>query len=121
MRSFRHRAFMVAMAMILLLGLSGAGVVQAAQIPWQNPSGTTNDFTFDNGGTSDQLFVPAGTSPLVTPTGLSFFPSAFKAQSANGSGLPDSTGQEKKGPRNEFFYFNDEAGLTALRFDNWKL
>jgi arylsulfatase len=35
--------------------------------------------------------------------------------------VPYLTGQEKKGPRNEFFYFNDEAGLTALRFDNWKL
>jgi arylsulfatase len=34
--------------------------------------------------------------------------------------LPHLTGQEKKGPRNEFFYFNDEAGLTALRYDNWK-
>ena len=35
--------------------------------------------------------------------------------------VPYLTGQEKKGPRTEFFYFNDEAGLTALRFDNWKL
>ena len=35
--------------------------------------------------------------------------------------LPYLTGQEKKGPRNEFFYFNDEGGLMALRFDNWKL
>ena len=35
--------------------------------------------------------------------------------------VPYLTGQEKKGPRNELFYFNDEAGLTALRFDNWKL
>ena len=35
--------------------------------------------------------------------------------------VPYLTGQEKKGPRTEFFYFNDEAGLTALRYDNWKL
>jgi arylsulfatase len=35
--------------------------------------------------------------------------------------LPYLTGQEKKGPRTEFFYFNDEGGLTALRYDNWKL
>jgi arylsulfatase A-like enzyme len=35
--------------------------------------------------------------------------------------LPYLTGAEKKGPRNEFFYFNDEGGLTALRYDNWKL
>ena len=35
--------------------------------------------------------------------------------------VPYLTGAEKKSPRNEFFYFNDEGGLTALRFDNWKL
>src|SRR6476661_3888390 len=94
MRISRRLAFMVAAAMILCGGLLG-GAAHAAQIPWQNPSGTTNDFTFDNGGTSDQLFVPAGTSPVVTPTGLSFFPSGFKAQSANGSGLPASTASDK--------------------------
>jgi arylsulfatase A-like enzyme len=35
--------------------------------------------------------------------------------------LPYLTGEEKKGPREEFFYFSDDADLTALRFDNWKL
>jgi arylsulfatase len=35
--------------------------------------------------------------------------------------LPYLTGQENKSPRTEFFYFNDEGGLTALRYDNWKL
>jgi arylsulfatase A-like enzyme len=35
--------------------------------------------------------------------------------------LPLLTGKVKKGPREEFFYFNDDGGLTALRFDNWKL
>jgi arylsulfatase A-like enzyme len=35
--------------------------------------------------------------------------------------LPYLTGEERKGPRAEFFYFTDEAELTALRYDNWKL
>jgi arylsulfatase len=35
--------------------------------------------------------------------------------------LPYLTGQEAKSPREEFFYFNDDGDLTALRFDNWKL
>jgi arylsulfatase A-like enzyme len=35
--------------------------------------------------------------------------------------LPYLTGQEAKGPRKEFYYFNDDAQLTALRYDNWKL
>ncbi|MGB8340795.1 MAG: arylsulfatase [Chthoniobacterales bacterium] len=35
--------------------------------------------------------------------------------------LPLFTGEVKKGPREDFFYFSDEGELTALRFDNWKL
>ena len=35
--------------------------------------------------------------------------------------LPLLTGQEQKGPREEFFYFSDDGDLTALRYDNWKL
>ncbi|MFN8549855.1 MAG: arylsulfatase [Candidatus Obscuribacterales bacterium] len=35
--------------------------------------------------------------------------------------LPYLTGQEKKSPRQEFFYFNDDAELVALRYDNWKM
>jgi len=35
--------------------------------------------------------------------------------------LPYLNGTEKKGPRKEFFYFNDDAQLTGLRFDRWKL
>ena len=35
--------------------------------------------------------------------------------------LPYLTGKEKKGPREEFFYFSDEGDLMGLRFNNWKL
>jgi arylsulfatase A-like enzyme len=31
------------------------------------------------------------------------------------------TGQTKKGPREEFFYFSDDGDLQALRYDNWKI
>lgn len=34
--------------------------------------------------------------------------------------LPYFTEQEKKSPRNEFFYFSDDGDLTGLRYDNWK-
>ena len=34
--------------------------------------------------------------------------------------LPYFTGQEKKGPREDFFYFSDDGDLTGLRFDNWQ-
>ncbi len=35
--------------------------------------------------------------------------------------LPYLTGKESKSPRNEFFYFNDDADLVGLRYDNWKI
>ena len=35
--------------------------------------------------------------------------------------LPYLTGKEKKGPRNEIFYFSDDGDLTALRYQDWKL
>ena len=31
------------------------------------------------------------------------------------------SGAEEKSPRNFFFYVSDDGGLTAVRFDNWKL
>jgi arylsulfatase len=34
--------------------------------------------------------------------------------------LPFLTGQVTKSPRDGFLYFNDDAHLTALRYDNWK-
>jgi arylsulfatase A-like enzyme len=35
--------------------------------------------------------------------------------------LPLLTGQTTVDPRKEFVYFNDDAQMTALRFDNWKI
>jgi arylsulfatase A-like enzyme len=35
--------------------------------------------------------------------------------------LPLLTGQTTESPRKEFFYFNDDGSLVALRYDNWKL
>jgi len=35
--------------------------------------------------------------------------------------LPYLTGDDKKGPRKEVFYFSDTGDLTALRYEDWKL
>lgn len=35
--------------------------------------------------------------------------------------FPYLTGKEKLGPRNEFYYFNDDGELVGLRFKEWKL
>ena len=34
--------------------------------------------------------------------------------------LPYLTGQQPRGARKEFVYFNDDADLVALRYENWK-
>jgi len=35
--------------------------------------------------------------------------------------LPYLEGEEPKAPRKDFFYFNDDGQLVALRYDNWKM
>jgi len=35
--------------------------------------------------------------------------------------LPYLTGQAAKGPRESFFYINDDQQVVSLRYDNWKL
>ncbi len=35
--------------------------------------------------------------------------------------LPYLEGKEQKAPRKDFFYFNDDGQLVALRYENWKL
>jgi arylsulfatase A-like enzyme len=35
--------------------------------------------------------------------------------------LPYLTGQEAHSPRHEFFYFDDDGQLVAMRYDNWKV
>ena len=35
--------------------------------------------------------------------------------------IPHLTGKEEDGPRREFFYFNDDAQLTGLRYNRWKM
>ena len=35
--------------------------------------------------------------------------------------LPYMTGQAEKGPRKEIFYFDDDGGLNAVRYEKWKV
>ena len=45
----------------------------------------------------------------------------FKVHLDGYNQLPYLTGKTDKGARESFFYFDDEGGLFALRYDNWKL
>ena len=45
----------------------------------------------------------------------------FKVHLDDHNFLPRFSGEEKVGPRKSFLYFNDNAQLTAIRYDRWKL
>jgi arylsulfatase len=45
----------------------------------------------------------------------------FKAHQDGYNQLPYLTGEVAQSPRREFFYFDDDGDLTALRYENWKV
>ncbi|MCS5517123.1 hypothetical protein NWF32_25945 [Pseudomonas qingdaonensis] len=44
----------------------------------------------------------------------------FKVHLDGYNQLPYLTGQQPKGARDEFYYFNDDGDLVAMRFGDWK-
>jgi arylsulfatase len=54
-------------------------------------------------------------------TGYTVGNKTFKVHLDGYNMLPLLTGQTTENPRKEFFYFNDDAQFTALRYDNWKV
>jgi arylsulfatase len=54
-------------------------------------------------------------------TGLNAIERNYKVHLDGYDFLPYLTGQAKKGPRKEIFYFSDDGDLTALRYQDWKL
>jgi arylsulfatase A-like enzyme len=62
--------------------------------------------------------VPDVTEKLLT--GYKVGNTTFKVHLDGFNMLPLLTGQTTKDPRETFLYFNDDAQLTALRYDNWK-
>jgi arylsulfatase len=45
----------------------------------------------------------------------------FKVHLDGYNQLPYLTGQQPNSARKEFFYFNDDGDLVALRYENWKI
>src|SRR5262245_48868297 len=45
----------------------------------------------------------------------------FKVHLDGYNQLPYLTGQQDKGARKEFIYFNDDGDLVAMRYENWKV
>lgn len=69
-------------AMIAGVVLLAASTLNASPISWAQPSGSTNTYTYSNGNTDHQLFVPAGPGdqPVATDNGIVFTPTDFKAE-----------------------------------------
>jgi arylsulfatase len=45
----------------------------------------------------------------------------FKVHLDGYNQLPHLTGQQERGARKEFVYFNDDGDLVSLRYENWKI
>jgi len=45
----------------------------------------------------------------------------FKVHLDGYNQLPYLTGQQPRGARTDFFYFNDDGDLVAMRYENWKI
>ncbi|SDR14526.1 arylsulfatase [Rhizobiales bacterium GAS113] len=54
-------------------------------------------------------------------TGYTAVGKTFKVHVDGYNQLPYLTGQEAKGAREGFFYFNDDGDLVSLRYANWKV
>jgi arylsulfatase A-like enzyme len=54
-------------------------------------------------------------------TGWQIGQTTYKVHLDGYNQLPYLTGEQDKSARKEFFYFNDDWQLVALRYDNWKL
>lgn len=80
MRQVRNLS-LLSIAILVVTAVSSA----PAAVFWSTPNGGNVNFNYNNGQTDNGLFVAPASSPIVTPTGLLFFPSGFKADAANGS------------------------------------
>ena len=62
--------------------------------------------------------VPDVTEQLLK--GMKIGDKTFKVH-LDGYNITDTLAGKARSPRHEFFYWNDDGSLVALRYDNWKL
>ena len=68
----------------------------------------------------EQASVRLTCHPHKKLKGMKVGETSFKVHLDGYNLLPLLTGQQKEGPRKEFYYFNDDSELVGLRYDNWK-
>jgi arylsulfatase len=69
------------------------------------------------------LLAAAGDADVKTTllTGLKVGDKTFKSHLDGYNFMPFFKGEAAKGPRHEIFYFDDNANLNAVRYDDWKI
>jgi len=69
-------------------------------------------------------FMAAAGDPGITDKllkGCQAGTKTFKVHLDGYNQLPYHTGQQPNGARIEYFYFNDDGDLVAMRYENWKI
>ena len=96
-----------------------------AMVRWPGhiPAGSVSNDIISHLDWMPTLLAAAGVPDVKEKllTGYTAAGKTFKVHLDGYNMLPLLTGQTTTDPRKEFFYFNDDAQLVSLRYDNWKL
>jgi arylsulfatase len=84
--------------------------------------GTVNNDLFSHEDMLPTLLAAAGVPDVKEQLlkGMKVGDKTFKVH-LDGYNITDALAGKALDPRHEFFYFNDDGSLVALRYDNWKL
>ena len=91
--------------------------------PGKIPAGTVSNSIMSNQDWVPTLMAAAGDTDIKNKllTGHQAGDKSFRVHLDGYNFLPHLTGKEADGPRDEFFYFNDDAQLVGVRYKQWKL
>jgi arylsulfatase A-like enzyme len=96
-----------------------------AMIRWPGhiKSGQTSNEIFSALDWSPTLLAAAGIPDIKEKLLKSYRAGdkTFKVHQDGYNQLPYLLGEQSRGPRREFFYFNDDGDLVAMRYENWKV
>jgi arylsulfatase len=84
--------------------------------------GTVNNDLFAHEDMLPTLLAAAGAPDVKEQllTGMKVGDKTFKVH-LDGYNITDALAGKTATPRHEFFYFNDDGSVVAIRYDNWKL
>jgi arylsulfatase A-like enzyme len=91
--------------------------------PGHIPAGTVNNDIVSALDWMPTILAAAGVPDVKEQLlkGMKVGDTTFKVHLDGYNLLPLLTGETKVDPRKEFLYFNDDADLVAMRYDNWKI